>query len=277
MIGPKGRRRAAAGGGEPLRRRRVRAARRDRGATRGRRAPTTPRQPFRPAMTSGPNISWARCVHDAPRTPTAVHSAIVPACAILPLAGLIHPPAKGVVAERKWNSVHESPDVALGGGGLVDGEGWFCAGRLCPVADGSAAAAAVWLHVRRLGDDDHYVVRFSRRSLAHCEPSNVSLFRRGPGHGRIETDLEGHSSPDLIYVGGGSVVSNARRMACPGLGRRGCGKAGARNRPVRTLGRILCWFARLMANFNGSARVRGPVVLTKLRPLRTPSRAPRGE
>ena len=55
------------------------------------------------------------------------------------------------------------------------------------------------------GDADHYVVRFYRAfSGAGCEPSHVSLFRRDRG----AADLREHLlSQDLIYVGGGSVIS----------------------------------------------------------------------
>ena len=54
-------------------------------------------------------------------------------------------------------------------------------------------------------DADHYVVRFYRAVAAdRCEPSHISLFRRETGVG----DPRGHLlSQDLIYVGGGSLVS----------------------------------------------------------------------
>src|SRR5438445_3647849 len=55
------------------------------------------------------------------------------------------------------------------------------------------------------GDADHYVVRFYRAFPAdRCEASHISLFRREQG----PADLRRHLlSQDLIYVGGGSVVS----------------------------------------------------------------------
>ena len=54
-------------------------------------------------------------------------------------------------------------------------------------------------------------MRFYRAfSPAVCEPSHLSLFRRDRGAGSIEGDLEAHLlSQDVIYVGGGSVVSGA--------------------------------------------------------------------
>ena len=55
------------------------------------------------------------------------------------------------------------------------------------------------------GDADHYVTRFYRAFDAHrCEPSHVSLFRRDPGVADVREHL---LSRDVIYVGGGSVVS----------------------------------------------------------------------
>src|SRR5204863_6938023 len=58
------------------------------------------------------------------------------------------------------------------------------------------------------GDADHYIVRFYRAfSPARCEPSHISLFRRDKGAG-LGCDLAEHLfAQDLIYVGGGSVVS----------------------------------------------------------------------
>src|SRR6202050_1567041 len=55
------------------------------------------------------------------------------------------------------------------------------------------------------GDADHYVVRFYRAfSSSVCEPSHISLFRRETGVGDPRAHL---LSQDLIYVGGGSLVS----------------------------------------------------------------------
>ena len=55
------------------------------------------------------------------------------------------------------------------------------------------------------GDADHYVVRFYRAFGAdRCEPSHISLFRRETGVGDPRAHL---LSQDLVYVGGGSVVS----------------------------------------------------------------------
>src|SRR3954465_2485095 len=97
--------------------------------------------------------------------------------------------------------------VAFGGGGfsmepgnrLLDDSGRELPGverpRVCFVPTAS-------------GDADHYVVRFYRAFPSSlCEPSHVSLFRRDTGSG-IDGDVASHLlAQDLIYVGGGSVVS----------------------------------------------------------------------
>ena len=102
------------------------------------------------------------------------------------------------------------------------------------------------------GDADHYIVRFYRAFPSSvCEPSHVSLFRRDKGAGPgapLEEHLLGQ---DLIYVGGGSVVSLMGVWRAHGLDevlaecwRRGvvlCGlSAGS-----------LCWFAEAMSGYHG--------------------------
>jgi dipeptidase E len=102
------------------------------------------------------------------------------------------------------------------------------------------------------GDADHYVVRFYRAFAAdRCEASHVSLFRREQG----PADLRAHLlAQDLIYVGGGSVVSLLGVWRAHGLDailreawQRGvvlCGlSAGS-----------LCWFAEAMTAFHGEPR-----------------------
>jgi peptidase E len=109
------------------------------------------------------------------------------------------------------------------------------------------------------GDADHYVVRFYRRFSAHCDASHVSLFRRDQGVGGVEEDLATHLlAQDLIYVGGGNVVSMLGAWRAHGLDsvlrrawRRGivlCGPSAG----------SLCWFAESLSAFHGSPRrVRG--------------------
>jgi len=54
------------------------------------------------------------------------------------------------------------------------------------------------------GDADHYLVRFYNGFRERAKPSHISLFRRERG----VTDMRSHLlSQDLIYVGGGSLLS----------------------------------------------------------------------
>jgi len=106
------------------------------------------------------------------------------------------------------------------------------------------------------GDADHYIVRFYRAFSAHrCEPTHISLFRREQGPGDLRRHL---LSQDLIYVGGGSVVSLLGVWRAHGIdsilreawesGVILCGlSAGS-----------LCWFAEAVSGFHGEAkRLRG--------------------
>ena len=102
------------------------------------------------------------------------------------------------------------------------------------------------------GDADHYVVRFYRTFCeGDCESSHVSLFRRDHGVADIERHL---MSRDVIYVGGGSVLSLLGAWRAHGLDsilRRAweagvilCGgSAGS-----------LCWFTAGVTAFHGETR-----------------------
>jgi dipeptidase E len=105
------------------------------------------------------------------------------------------------------------------------------------------------------GDADHYVVRFYRRFSASCDASHVSLFRRDQGTGGVEDDLATHLlSQDLIYVGGGNVVSMLGAWRAHGLDevlrkawRKGivlCGPSAG----------SLCWFDEALSAFHGAPR-----------------------
>ena len=94
--------------------------------------------------------------------------------------------------------------VAFGGGGfsmewgnpLLDDHVLALTGVACPKVCFLPTAS---------GDADHYVVRFYRAFPAsRCEPSHISLFRRETGVGDPRAHL---LAQDLIYVGGGSLVS----------------------------------------------------------------------
>jgi dipeptidase E len=99
------------------------------------------------------------------------------------------------------------------------------------------------------GDADHYIVRFYRAfSPDVCEPSHVSLFRREQSIGDVREHL---LSRDLIYVGGGSVISLLGTWRAHGIDlvlreawERGvvlCGlSAGS-----------LCWFVEAVTAFHG--------------------------
>jgi peptidase E len=109
------------------------------------------------------------------------------------------------------------------------------------------------------GDADHYVVRFYRRFSSGCEASHVSLFRRDQGTGGVEDDLATHLlAQDLVYVGGGNVVSMLGAWRAHGLDailrkawRKGvvlCGPSAG----------SLCWFEQALSAFHGAPRpVRG--------------------
>jgi dipeptidase E len=102
------------------------------------------------------------------------------------------------------------------------------------------------------GDADHYVVRFYRAFPAErCEASHISLFRREQGPEDVRRHL---LSQDLIYVGGGSVVSLLGVWRAHGIDailreawERGvilCGlSAGS-----------LCWFDEAVTGFHGAPR-----------------------
>src|SRR5271166_4287449 len=144
--------------------------------------------------------------------------------------------------------------LALGGGGfsmekdssVLDDYALSLAGserpRVCflPTASGVA---------------DHYVVRFYRRFSAGCEASHESLFRRDQGTGGVEDNLATHLlEQDLIYVGGGNVVSMLGAWRAHGLDgilrkawRRGivlCGPSAG----------SLCWFDQALSAFHGAPR-----------------------
>jgi dipeptidase E len=119
------------------------------------------------------------------------------------------------------------------------------------------------------GDADHYVVRFYRRFSAVADTSHVSLFRRDKGAGAVE---------DLIYVGGGSVLSLLGTWRAHGVDailkrawRRGvtlCGlSAGS-----------LCWFSEAVTAFHGPPEpVRGLGLLPHSNCVHYDGEAHRGE
>lgn len=102
------------------------------------------------------------------------------------------------------------------------------------------------------GDADHYLVRFYNAFRERAEASHISLFRRERGAASIRDHL---LSQDLIYVGGGSVISMLGVWRAHGLDQilreaweRGivlCGlSAGS-----------LCWFEECVTTYQKETRV----------------------
>lgn len=109
------------------------------------------------------------------------------------------------------------------------------------------------------GDADHYIVRFYRHFATRSDASHVSLFRRDKGGGAVEGDTASHLlSQDVIYVGGGNVVSALGTWRAHGLDevlaqawRSGvvmCGPSAG----------SLCWFSEALTAFHSApCAVRG--------------------
>jgi len=148
--------------------------------------------------------------------------------------------------------------VALGGGGFsMEREGSLLDDFVLSLT-GCARPRVCFLPTAS-GDADHYVVRFYRRFSPGCDASHVSLFRRDQGVGGVEEDVAAHLlGQDLIYVGGGNVVSMLGAWQAHGLDevlrkawRKGvvlCGPSAG----------SLCWFEEALSAFHGAPRgVRG--------------------
>jgi peptidase E len=141
--------------------------------------------------------------------------------------------------------------LAMGGGGfsmesgnaLLDEHALSLTGVECPRVCFLPTAS---------GDADHYIVRFYRAFAAgRCQPSHISLFRRDGGAG----DLAGHlREQDLIYVGGGSVISLLGTWRAHGIDLmlREAWEAGVVMTGLSA--GSLCWFAQGLTAFHGEAR-----------------------
>jgi peptidase E len=103
------------------------------------------------------------------------------------------------------------------------------------------------------GDADHYIVRFYRHFACHAEASHVSLFRRDKGCGAVEGDIAQHLlEQDLIYVGGGNVVSMLGTWRAHGLDHA---LRAAWERGVVLCGLSagsLCWFDEALTAFHAA-------------------------
>jgi peptidase E len=98
------------------------------------------------------------------------------------------------------------------------------------------------------GDADHYIVRFYRAfEASRCEPSHISLFRRETGVGDPRAHL---LSQDLVYVGGGSLISLLGTWRAHGidLALREAWQAGV----ILCGGSAgsLCWFQEAVSSFH---------------------------
>ena len=102
------------------------------------------------------------------------------------------------------------------------------------------------------GDADHYIVRFYRTFCAYgCEASHVSLFRRDEGAADIHEHL---MTRDVVYVGGGSVISLLGTWRAHGLDQtlRRAWESGVLMCGVSA--GSLCWFAHGVTAFHGEPR-----------------------
>src|SRR5438876_12390935 len=106
--------------------------------------------------------------------------------------------------------------VALGGGGFsMERERSLLDDYVLSLTE--AARPRVCFLPTASGDADHYVVRFYRAFTAtHCEPSHITLFRRETGAADPRSHL---LEQDVIYVGGGSVISLLGTWRAHGLDR----------------------------------------------------------
>src|SRR3954451_9954742 len=102
------------------------------------------------------------------------------------------------------------------------------------------------------GDADHYVVRFYRHfSSDICDPSHISLFRRDCGPGQVREHL---LKQDMIYVGGGSILSLLGVWRAHGIDEdlRAAWQAGVIL--VGVSAGSLCWFASGLTAYHHDAR-----------------------
>jgi dipeptidase E len=146
--------------------------------------------------------------------------------------------------------------VAFGGGGFSMESGTLLDDYVLDVAGHGRERPKVCFLPSASGDADHYIVRFYRAfSSARCEPSHISLFRRDCG----VTDIRAHLlAQDLVYVGGGSVISLLGVWRAHGLDfvLRECWESG-----VVLCGLSagsLCWFDEGLTAFHAEdAPIRG--------------------
>jgi dipeptidase E len=103
------------------------------------------------------------------------------------------------------------------------------------------------------GDADHYIVRFYQHFGSYAEASHLSLFRRERG---CRLDPREHLlAQDLIYVGGGSVISMLGVWRAHGIDAI-LRQAWARGVILCGLSAgSLCWFRQGLSAFHGEAAI----------------------
>jgi dipeptidase E len=102
------------------------------------------------------------------------------------------------------------------------------------------------------GDADHYIVRFYRAFTSdRCEPSHVSLFRRDGGTADPAAHLH---EQDLVYVGGGNVISLLGVLRAHGLdgALHEAWKAGVVMAGLSA--GSLCWFDEGVTAYHGAPK-----------------------
>jgi dipeptidase E len=140
--------------------------------------------------------------------------------------------------------------VAFGGGGFSQESGNPLLDDYVLGVTGSASPRVCFLPTAS-GDADHYVVRFYNCFRDRGRPSHVSLFRRERGVPDIRSHL---LSQDVIYVGGGSLVSLLGVWRAHGIDSmlREAWEAG-----VVLCGLSagsLCWFAEAVSGYHGETK-----------------------
>jgi dipeptidase E len=145
--------------------------------------------------------------------------------------------------------------LALGGGGFSMEAGNALLDEHALTLTGSECPRVCFLPTAS-GDADHYIVRFYRAFPAgRCQPSHISLFRRDGGAGDLAAHLR---AQDLVYVGGGSVISLLGTWSAHGMD--GMLRAAWESGVVMAglSAGSLCWFEQGVTAFHGeSAPVRG--------------------
>ncbi len=102
------------------------------------------------------------------------------------------------------------------------------------------------------GDADHYIVRFYRAfEASRCEPTHISLFRREQG----TIDFRSHLlSQDVVYVGGGSLISLLGVWRAHGIDSILRDAWEAEVILCGLSAGSLCWFDEAVTGFHGEPR-----------------------